>query len=63
MWGEHGAPSGRGGRRVGVEALQDWKRPSNEFPAYFDTARSNNGGTEAINGLIELHPPRRPRLP
>lgn len=23
--------------------------------AYFDTGRSNNGGTEAINGLIELH--------
>ncbi|WP_415106970.1 transposase, partial [Micropruina sp.] len=21
----------------------------------FDTARSNNGGAEAINGLIELH--------
>ncbi len=23
--------------------------------AYFDTGRSNNGGTEAVNGLIELH--------
>jgi len=23
--------------------------------AYFDTGRSNNGGAEAINGLIELH--------
>jgi len=22
---------------------------------YFDTAGANNGGTEAINGLIELH--------
>lgn len=25
------------------------------FMAYFDTGRANNGGTEAINGLIELH--------
>lgn len=25
------------------------------FLAYFTTDRSNNGGTEAINGLIELH--------
>ena len=25
------------------------------FLAYFDTGRANNGGTEAINGLIELH--------
>jgi len=24
------------------------------FLAYFDTARANNGGTEAINGLIGL---------
>jgi transposase len=23
--------------------------------AYFDTAGATNGGTEAINGLIELH--------
>lgn len=32
--------------------LQRW---SQAFLAYFDTGRSNNGGTEAINGLIELH--------
>ena len=31
------------------------KRWSQAFLAYFDTGRSNNGGTEAINGLIELH--------
>ena len=31
------------------------KRWSAAFLAYFDTARSNNGGTEAVNGLIELH--------
>ena len=31
------------------------KRWSEAFLAYFDTGRSNNGGTEAINGLIELH--------
>jgi transposase len=32
--------------------LRKWRV---EFLAYFDTARSSNGGTEAINGLIELH--------
>ena len=26
-----------------------------EFLGYFDTHRSSNGGTEAINGLIGLH--------
>lgn len=31
------------------------KRWSTAFLAYFDTGRSNNGGTEAVNGLIELH--------
>ncbi len=30
-------------------------RWSEAFLAYFDTGRSNNGGTEAINCLIELH--------
>ncbi len=25
------------------------------FLAYFTTGRANNGGTKAINGLIELH--------
>ncbi len=32
--------------------LRQWKAA---FLAYFDTGRANNGGTEAINGLIELH--------
>lgn len=32
--------------------LRQWKAA---FLAYFDTGRSNNGGTEAVNGLIELH--------
>ena len=32
--------------------LRKWKAA---FLAYFDTGRSTNGGTEAINGLIELH--------
>jgi transposase len=32
--------------------LRKWRT---EFLAYFDTGRSSNGGTEAINGLIELH--------
>lgn len=31
------------------------KRWREAFLAYFDTGRSNNGGTEAVNGLIELH--------
>ena len=31
------------------------KRWRNAFLAYFDTAGATNGGTEAINGLIELH--------
>ena len=31
------------------------KRWRSAFLAYFDTDRSNNGGTEAVNGLIELH--------
>ncbi len=32
--------------------LKKWRT---EFLAYFDTAGANNGGTEAVNGLIELH--------
>jgi transposase len=32
--------------------LKQWSKP---FLAYFTTGRANNGGTEAINGLIELH--------
>jgi transposase len=32
--------------------LKQWRQA---FLAYFDTNRSSNGGTEAINGLIELH--------
>jgi transposase len=34
-----------------------------EFLGYFDTGGANNGGTEAINGLIETPSPHRPRLP
>ena len=32
--------------------LRRWR---DAFLAYFTTSRANNGGTEAINGLIELH--------
>ena len=32
--------------------LRAWR---NQFLAYFTTSRANNGGTEAINGIIELH--------
>lgn len=34
------------------KTLRRWAKP---FLAYFSTGRANNGGTEAINGLIELH--------
>ncbi len=34
------------------KTLHQWRQA---FLAYFDTGRSNNGGTEAINDLIELH--------
>lgn len=40
--------------------LKQWR---SEFLGYFDTGEATNGGTEAINGLIELHRPHRPRLP
>jgi len=32
--------------------LRRWR---SAFLAYFTTGRSSNGGTEAINGIIELH--------
>ncbi|WP_224744527.1 ISL3 family transposase [Chryseoglobus sp. 28M-23] len=32
--------------------LRTWR---DEFLGYFDTGGANNGGTEAMNGLIELH--------
>ncbi|MGH2969843.1 MAG: ISL3 family transposase [Solirubrobacteraceae bacterium] len=38
-------------KRLG-KTLKQWREA---FLAYFDTSRSSNGGTEAINGLIELH--------
>ena len=38
-------------RRLG-RTLKKWRR---EFLAYFETAGASNGGTEAVNGLIELH--------
>lgn len=38
-------------RRLG-RTLKQWRQA---FLAYFDTGRANNGGAEAINGLIELH--------
>jgi len=34
------------------KTLKQWRQP---FLSYFDTGGANNGGTEAINGLIELH--------
>jgi transposase len=38
-------------KRLG-RTLKQWRHA---FLAYFDTGRASNGGTEAINGLIELH--------
>ncbi len=38
-------------KRLG-KTLTPWRAA---FLAYFDTNRSSNGGTEAVNGLIELH--------
>lgn len=38
-------------KRLG-KTLKQWHH---SFLAYFDTNRASNGGTEAINGLIELH--------
>jgi transposase len=38
-------------KRLG-RTLKQWRQA---FLAYFDTTRASNGGTEAINGLIELH--------
>ena len=32
--------------------LKQWREA---FPGYFDTNGASNGGTEAVNGLIELH--------
>lgn len=34
------------------QTLRKWRQ---EFLGYFDTSGASNGGTEAINGLIELH--------
>ena len=38
-------------KRLG-KTLKQWR---DAFLAYFDTGRANNGGTDAINELIELH--------
>ena len=38
-------------KRLG-KTLKQWREA---FLAYFDTRRASNGGTEAVNGLIELH--------
>ena len=47
-----GTPVPRHAHYVGGSGLRQWK---DAFLAYFDTDRASNGGTEAINGLIELH--------
>lgn len=38
-------------RRLG-KTLTQWRT---EYLGYFDTDGANNGGAEAVNGLIELH--------
>ena len=65
-----GSPSLLDGRAIAVQVLESfpscpipeiarlartlraWKE---QFLAYFTTGRANNGGTEAINGISELH--------
>ena len=37
---------------IAPSALRRWR---SAFLAYFDTGGASNGGTEAVNGLIELH--------
>lgn len=59
----------RAGRRIAIKVLESFRscpvpeiarlgrtlrRWRTEFLAYFTTGRANNGGTEAVNGLIEL---------
>ena len=34
------------------KTLRQWKR---QYLGYFTTDGANNGGTEAVNGIIELH--------
>ena len=34
------------------KTLRQWRQA---FLGYFDTESASNGGTEAVNGLIELH--------
>ncbi|MCD4536592.1 transposase [Nocardioides sp. cx-169] len=63
-------PNPAEGRMIAVKVLESFptcpipeiarfghtlKRWGEAFLAYFDTGRSNNGGTEAVNGRIELH--------
>ena len=42
-------------RAVCVKDLAQYDAFDQAFLAYFTTGGANNGGTEAINGLIELH--------
>lgn len=37
---------------AGLGLQREWRQ---QLLAYFSTRRANNGGTEAINGIIELH--------
>ena len=56
VWSTARVSAGRwsccGGNGPGSKALKQWR---DAFLAYFTTSGANNGGTEAINGLIELH--------
>jgi hypothetical protein len=45
---------------AGLGLQREWRQ---QLLAYFSTRRANNGGTEAINGIIELHRRIAPRLP
>lgn len=45
-------------RRLGG-TLKQWPQT---LLAYFDTNGASNGDTEAVNGLVELQSPHRPRF-
>ena len=64
------APNLTEGRKIAIKVLESFpscpipeiarlgrtlRAWNDQFLAYFTTGRANNGGTEAVNGIIELH--------
>ena len=50
-----GTPHRRRPHPLAADVSDPGEQWRDAFLAYFDTGRANNGGTEAINELIELH--------